>query len=108
MHRHIFQRGLVRLSRVTVDMRKGQVVGPQHTYQLSDVECTLLRVFMLSVDQVVPRILLMKVIPERQAINDPKVLYPYIRSLRRKIEPNPKNPRYLKTVHGKGYRFVLD
>ena len=31
----------------------------------------------------------------------------YVRRLREKIEPEPDNPRYLKTVHGTGYRFEL-
>ncbi len=30
----------------------------------------------------------------------------FIRSLRRKLEDNPAEPRYLQTVHGLGYRFV--
>lgn len=29
----------------------------------------------------------------------------HIRKLRVKVEPDPKNPRYIKTVWGKGYRF---
>ncbi|MGI6008343.1 MAG: response regulator transcription factor [Ruminococcus sp.] len=29
----------------------------------------------------------------------------HIRKLRVKIEPDPKNPRYIKTIWGKGYRF---
>jgi len=29
----------------------------------------------------------------------------HIRRLRGKIEPNPKNPRYVETVYGFGYRF---
>jgi DNA-binding response OmpR family regulator len=29
----------------------------------------------------------------------------HMASLRRKIEPDPENPRYLKTVHGVGYRL---
>ena len=30
----------------------------------------------------------------------------YIQRLRRKIEEDPANPRYLETVHGRGYRFA--
>ncbi|MBI4476160.1 MAG: winged helix-turn-helix domain-containing protein, partial [Acidobacteria bacterium] len=26
--------------------------------------------------------------------------------LRQKIEPNPKHPRYILTIHGLGYKFV--
>src|SRR4029077_20301704 len=29
----------------------------------------------------------------------------YVRRIREKIEPDPENPRYLKTVRGAGYRF---
>jgi DNA-binding response OmpR family regulator len=32
----------------------------------------------------------------------------YIRRLRRKIEDDPSQPRYLQTVHGRGYRFDLE
>jgi two-component system phosphate regulon response regulator PhoB len=31
----------------------------------------------------------------------------YIRRLREKIEDDPENPRYLKTLRGAGYRFEV-
>ncbi len=31
----------------------------------------------------------------------------HIRNLRTKIEPDPKNPRYIETVYGVGYRFAV-
>jgi two-component system phosphate regulon response regulator PhoB len=30
-----------------------------------------------------------------------------VRRIREKIEPDPENPRYLKTVRGAGYRFEV-
>jgi DNA-binding response OmpR family regulator len=30
----------------------------------------------------------------------------HIAWLRQRIEPNPKVPRYIQTVHGEGYKFV--
>ena len=32
----------------------------------------------------------------------------YIRRLRRKLEEDPAAPRYLQTIHGRGYRFNPD
>jgi DNA-binding response OmpR family regulator len=29
----------------------------------------------------------------------------YMRRVRRKVEVNPDQPRYILTVHGRGYRF---
>jgi len=29
----------------------------------------------------------------------------YIKNIRQKIEPDPKNPKYILTIHGVGYRF---
>jgi len=34
-----------------------------------------------------------------------RTLDSHIRNLRQKIEPHPKNPRYIKTVYGVGYRL---
>ena len=38
-------------------------------------------------------------------IGDPDLVKQCIYRLRRKIEPNPKSPRYLHTVPGEGYYF---
>jgi two-component system alkaline phosphatase synthesis response regulator PhoP len=31
----------------------------------------------------------------------------HVKNLRRKIEPDPRQPRYIQTVYGVGYRFGL-
>jgi DNA-binding response OmpR family regulator len=37
----------------------------------------------------------------------PRSVDVYVRRIREKIEPDPENPRYLKTVRGAGYRFEI-
>lgn len=37
----------------------------------------------------------------------PRSIDVYVRRLREKIEPEPDHPRYIKTVHGAGYRFEV-
>ena len=32
----------------------------------------------------------------------------HIKNLRKKIEPNPRKPRYVLTVYGAGYRFAAE
>ncbi len=38
---------------------------------------------------------------------EPRTIDVHVKNLRRKIEPEPKNPSYVKTVFGSGYRFDL-
>ena len=37
----------------------------------------------------------------------PRSVDVYVRRIREKIENDPENPRYLKTVRGAGYRFEV-
>lgn len=37
----------------------------------------------------------------------PRSVDVYVRKLREKIERDPENPRYLRTVRGAGYRFEV-
>ena len=39
------------------------------------------------------------------AVSDTRTLDTHIKRLRRKIEPDPANPRHLVTVRGVGFRF---
>jgi DNA-binding response OmpR family regulator len=37
-----------------------------------------------------------------------RTLDQHIVQLRKKVEPDPKNPTHIKTVYGVGYRFIPD
>jgi two-component system phosphate regulon response regulator PhoB len=37
----------------------------------------------------------------------PRSVDVYVRRIREKVEANPDEPRYLKTVRGAGYRFEV-
>ncbi len=39
-------------------------------------------------------------------VGEPQVVYVYVRTLREKLEENPKTPQRILTVRGVGYRFV--
>lgn len=39
-------------------------------------------------------------------VGDTKTLDVHIRRVRKKIEPDPKAPRYLVTVRGLGYKYL--
>ncbi|MEE0435595.1 MAG: response regulator transcription factor [Peptococcaceae bacterium] len=73
--------------------------------ELANKEYELLLFFMLNVDVVFSREQLYERIWGWDAIGDSATVAVHINRLRKKIEKDPANPRYLVSVWGAGYRF---
>ncbi len=68
-------------------------------------EFRLLDYFMRHTGRVFTRDQLLDSVWRDTAYVTPRSVDVYVRRIREKIEPDPENPRYLKTVRGAGYRF---
>lgn len=99
--------GKFQTNMLTLDVEKGQVVRSNKTYKLRPMERRLLEVLLERPNQVVSRADLMKEVWETDFLEDTRTLEVHICLLRRKIEENPHNPRYLRTMRGVGYRFCI-
>jgi two-component system, OmpR family, response regulator len=88
-------------SRRTVTLR-GKEVGA--TY----VEFEILSALARSPGRVFTRDMLLSRVWGDSAYRDPRTIDVHIRHLREKIEADPKDPEYLFTVRGVGYRFRDD
>jgi len=90
---------------IQVDFVNATVTKSGRTTLLGERECRLLRYFIerkgavLSRDQLLQEVWGYKSIPLTRTVDV------HIAWLRQKIEDDPKNPRYIVTVHGQGYRF---
>ena len=90
----------IRLGRWTFDPDRPELTAGSETVRLTDVETSLLRVLaqtpggIVSRDELVDR--------SRVAVNA-RSIDVQVNRLRRKIEADPKMPRYLQTVRGSGY-----
>lgn len=73
---------------------------------LSSKENAMMKLFMDNVDRIFSRDMLYDLI-WGEAIIDESAIMVYINRLRRKIEDDPARPRYIQTVRGLGYRFVV-
>lgn len=73
---------------------------------LSARENAMMKLFLSNSNRVFPRALLYELIWGETIVDENAVMV-YISRLRRKIEDNPAQPRYLQTVRGLGYRFVV-
>ena len=99
---------LVQIGELRVDMEKGCVWKDQQELNLSALEYRLLLVFISNKGAVLTRNRLLEEIWDVAGdfVND-NTLTVYIKRLREKIEDNPQEPEYIKTVRGTGYRFEV-
>lgn len=96
---------ILRLGRWVYDAERDELRCPDEAIRLTDMEAGLMRVLAADPGAVVSR----EVLSERSkgAIND-RTIDVQVTRLRRKIEEDPKNPRYLVTVRGEGYMLMPD
>lgn len=73
--------------------------------ELTVKEFELLHLFAAHPDQVFSRNQLLSKIWDIDYYGDTTTVTVHIRRLREKLEPNPSEPRYIKTVWGIGYKF---
>jgi len=97
----------LRIKDWTLDLDSRQVFTGNGPQKLTPQLCRLLEVFMCNPKKVLSRKFLMKEVWETDYLGDTRTLEVHICWLRKKIEEDPRSPRYLRTVRGIGYRFSL-
>ena len=97
--------GPITAAELTVDPGRRQVTFAGERVQLTYVEFELLAALARSPGHVFERRALLERIWGDSTYRDPRTIDVHIRHLREKIEPEPKQPEYLLTVRGVGYRF---
>jgi two-component system phosphate regulon response regulator OmpR len=85
------------------DQELGELRQEGKRVSLTDAETALLRVLTARLGEVLSRETLSKSVGA--AVNE-RAIDVQVTRLRRKIEPDPSFPRYLRTVRGQGYRLV--
>ena len=73
---------------------------------LSSKENAIMKLFIDNVNRIFSKDMIYDLI-WGEAIIDENAIMVYINRLRQKIEDDPSNPRYIQTVRGLGYRFVV-
>ena len=73
---------------------------------LSSKENAIMKLFIDNVNRIFSKDMIYDLI-WGEAIIDENAIMVYINRLRQKIEDDPSSPRYIQTVRGLGYRFVV-
>ena len=92
---------------VRVNLRKRLVFRRGHRVELSPREFALLRYFLSHRGEMVSREQLLRDVWGYSQVVVTRTVDNFVAKLRLHIEPKPHDPRYLVTVHGSGYQFVV-
>lgn len=89
----------------TIDKSARVILKHDEEIDLTQIEYLIMKLFIENEDQSLNREEILKNVWGSDYYGDPKIVDVNIRRLRRKIEDNPSDPKYIKTVWGYGYRW---
>ncbi len=93
---------------IQLDMERKHVICEDREAQLNPRLSSLLQTLMEHVGDVVLREELFRHVWRTEYTGDTRTLDVHISWLRRAIEENPRQPNYLKTIRGVGYRLDIE
>ncbi|MCX7707968.1 MAG: response regulator transcription factor [Anaerolineae bacterium] len=91
---------------LAIDFTRREVIVRGERIKLRPTEYKLLAHLVENAGWIVPQETLLAKVWGPEYRDDNQLLRLYITYLRKKIEPDPANPRYIFTERGVGYRFV--
>jgi len=96
---------VIRVGELVVDLRAHEVSLEGRRIDLTPTEFRLLEIMAGHPNQVFTRMQLIDRIQGHAFEGYERTVDAHIKNLRGKVEPDPRNPRYILTVYGVGYKF---
>ncbi len=93
---------------IRYDMTRGELWAGDTPVKLTATEAALMRIFSAQPHTAVSRTKLVEDLARNGMQSQERAVDVQITRLRRKLEENPKMPRYLQTVRGSGYMLAPD
>jgi DNA-binding response OmpR family regulator len=106
VHRDGPPSGIVRIGELAVDLLNRTVVVGGEAVSLTPTEFDLLAVLVRHAGRPFTRAQLLDLVYDVAYDGYDRAVDSHIKNLRRKIEPDPREPRYVLTVYGVGYRMA--
>lgn len=102
------QAGQLRAGALTIDYDRRRVVREGTEIRLTPKEFELLSLLARNHDRVLTNRVILKAVWGANAVEQPEHLWTLVAQLRKKIEPDPANPRYVLSEPWVGYRLATD
>jgi len=91
---------------LTIDVPRLQVTVGQREVELTWTEFKLLATLARQPGRIFTRAQLLDAVHGVAFESYERAIDAHIKNVRRKVEPNPPEPRYILTVYGIGYKFA--
>ncbi len=99
---------MLSLGATRYDVQKGELWDGDTQIRLTSTDSELMRIFSKNIGQALSRMDLVTQMGREDGNSQDRAIDVQITRLRKKIETNPKEPRYLQTVRGSGYMLACD
>ncbi|CDF57846.1 winged helix-turn-helix domain-containing protein [Thermobrachium celere] len=99
------QQSVINIGNLTIDLERHEVLKDGRKIELTLKEFELLKLLVLNKGKVMTRDFLLDKIWGYEYYGETRTVDVHVRHLRQKIEDDDKNPRYIETVRGIGYKF---
>ena len=97
---------LLRVADVTIDLPRMSVTVADKPIELTHTEFQLLTTLAQQPGRLFTRAQLLDAVRGVAFESYERAIDAHIKNIRRKIEPDPREPRYILTVYGVGYKFA--
>jgi DNA-binding response OmpR family regulator len=97
---------MIRIGEVTLDVPRMRVTLGQRPIELTPTEFELLAALARQPGRIFTRAQLLDAVHGVAFESYERAIDAHIKNIRRKLEPNPREPRYVLTVYGVGYKFA--
>lgn len=99
---------VLNLGPIRYDLERGEMWQGEDLVRLTATEMQLMKIFSAQPGEAISRAQLVEDLGRDRGQAQERAVDVQITRLRRKIEQNPKQPRYLQTVRGAGYMLAPD
>ncbi len=99
---------VISLGEIRYDAERGEMWQGEDVIRLTATETQLMRIFSAQLGEAMSRTKLVEELGRDRGQAQERAVDVQITRLRRKIEADPKQPRYLQTVRGAGYMLTTD
>ena len=96
---------VIEAGELVINLNSHDVHRQGQRIELTLVEFKLLATLAEQPSRVFSRLQLLEALADTTYAASDRTVDTHIKNLRKKIESDPKNPKYIRTVHGVGYKF---